>query len=295
MNIKHLLTGLAIAVLLTAGGARAAQLYPGSTLVVQDRFSDEITGTGPDVVFIPGLTASRATWKATADALEGHYRLHLIQIAGFADETARANGSGAVLEPTAEALDAYLTAAKLTPAIVIGHSLGGTMALYLAEKHPSHFKKVMLVDALPFYAVLMAGPAATAQGIKPMADGIRANANKLALTPQMAAMMATKDSDRAMITAWSNASDTSAGKNAMADDLLLDLRPDLGAITAPVTLVFPDYAAMGRAPGQIRTLYAAQYAPVKSITLVEIENAVHFVMFDQPEKFLSAVKDFLKS
>ena len=68
-------------------------MYSDSTLVVQDRFSDEIVGRGPDLVFIPGLSSSREVWKATAERLKSHYRLHLIQVAGFAGEEPRANAS----------------------------------------------------------------------------------------------------------------------------------------------------------------------------------------------------------
>ena len=47
------------------------------------------------------------------------------------------------------------------------------MGLYLAEHHPEHLKKVMMVDALPFYGVLMGGPSATSASIKPMAEGAK--------------------------------------------------------------------------------------------------------------------------
>jgi len=72
-------------------------------VVILDRFSDEIVGPGPDIVLIPGLASSRDTWKAVADHLKNHYRLHLIQVAGFAGEPARGNAAGAVVVPTADA------------------------------------------------------------------------------------------------------------------------------------------------------------------------------------------------
>ena len=75
------------------------RLFADSKLVVRDRFSDEIVGKGPDLVFIPGLSSSRATWKATAERLRGRRRLHLIQIAGFSGEPARANATGDDLIP----------------------------------------------------------------------------------------------------------------------------------------------------------------------------------------------------
>jgi pimeloyl-ACP methyl ester carboxylesterase len=263
--------------------------------VVRDRFSDEIVGQGPDLIFIPGLASSRDTWKATAGRLKDHYRLHLIQISGFAGEPARGNAGGPVVVPTAEAIDAYLVEQKLVPAVVIGHSLGGTMTLYLAENHPEHVKKAMLVDALPFFATLMAGPNATVESVKPMADAVRKGAEQM--TPQQSDMMmksmATAPADLATIKGWSAASDKSVVANATADDMSLDLRSGLGKITTPITLIHPDYSAMGSPPGVSDQMYKAAYASAPSVKVVEIAPSLHFVMFDQPAKFDAALDAFL--
>lgn len=291
MNMKQLLIGFAVALFITGAQASGAQLYSDSTLVVRDRFSDEITGRGPDLVFIPGLASSRQTWKATADRLKTHYRVHLIQVAGFAGEASRANATGPVLVPTAEALDAYLVEQHLTPAVLIGHSLGGTITLYLAQNHPAHFKKVMLVDALPFYSVLMMGPQATVEAVTPIANAIRNSKEPMseAQRSAMLARMATSDADKATIGQWGKDSDGRVVKDAMVDDMLLDLRPGLPQLTVPTTQVHPDY----NQPGS-EALYQMAFAPAKNVKLVTITSALHFVMFDQPAQFDAALDAFLK-
>jgi pimeloyl-[acyl-carrier protein] methyl ester esterase len=291
--LRKAISAACLTLALTTPSASAAKLFPDSTLVVQDRFSDEIVGQGPDVMLIPGLASPREVWLKTAERLKGKFRLHLIQVAGFAGEPPRANASGPVLAPTAEAIDAYLVAQHLTPATVIGHSLGGTMLLYLAEHHPDHFKKVMLVDALPFAATVMAGPTATAASMAPMADQARKASSKMPMSDQMLAAMATAPADRAVIRAWSDASDTSATSNAFADDMTLDLRPSLSSVAVPVTLVYPDYAPLGSTKEASQARYAAEYAALKGIKLVQITNSVHFVMFDQPDQFAHALDAFL--
>lgn len=294
MSVRSIFYGAALLFAGSFPAAAGTQLYPDSQLVLQDRFSDEIVGHGPDLVLIPGLSASRQTWQAIADSLKTRYRLHLIQVAGFAGEPPRANASGPVLVPTAEALDAYFVAQHLTPAVVIGHSFGGTMTLYLAEHHPEHLKKVMLVDALPFYSVLIGGPNATPTAMAPMAEQARKAPAKMPLSDMMLASMASVPEQRAAIKAWSEASDTSAVNNAFADDVTLDLKPQLAAIALPVTLVYPDYAPIGLPPGSAAARYSGEYAALKGIKLVEIANSVHFVMFDQPAAFAKAVEEFLK-
>lgn len=120
---------MTLAAVVALGGPAAAhadpnRLFADSEVVVRDRFSAEVVGKGPDLVLIPGLASSRATWRATAERLRHSHRLHLIQVAGFAGEPARANSEGEVLAPTADAIVAYLVEQRLAPATVVGRSVG---------------------------------------------------------------------------------------------------------------------------------------------------------------------------
>jgi pimeloyl-ACP methyl ester carboxylesterase len=301
--LKPLLALAAALAISTAAIAQPAptdpnRLFADSKLVVRDRFSDEIVGKGPDLVLIPGLASSRVTWKATAERLRGRYRLHLIQIAGFAGEPARANAGGEVLIPTAEAIDAYLVQQKLTPATLIGHSLGGTTILYLAEKHGDHLKKALMVDALPFFGG-MQDPKATADSVRPQAqkiiDGTAASttqATKAMLAPQMRSM--SKDAaTRDLITDWGVVSDRMVVAHAMYDDLTLDLRAGLPGIKTPITLVYPDNAPLGLPAGTMEKIYPALYAPAPSVKTVQVKDSLHFVMLDQPDAFYAALDAFL--
>lgn len=295
-DIRNLLLGALVATLVSIGAAKAAgpQLFGDSQIVSRDRFSDEIVGSGPAIVFIPGLASSRETWKAQAERLRTHYRVHLIQLAGFAGEPARANGVGEVLVPTAEAIDAYLAEQHLAPAVVIGHSLGGTIALYLCEHHGDHLKKVLIVDALPFYATAMMGPSATLDSVKPMADMIRASTQPAPNMDQMIARMVSAPGNRAMVAAWGAASDRGTVNRALADDLMLDLRPGLASIGVPITLLYPDNVPSGAAKGAMDGFYQAAFAAVPQKTLIRIDDSLHFIMLDQPAQFDAALDAFLK-
>ena len=72
---------------LSAAPAGAAPTTPA-------RISVEVRGSGPDVILIPGLSASRGVWNGTVAAMPG-YRYHLIQVAGFA-------GTPAAVRPLAK-------------------------------------------------------------------------------------------------------------------------------------------------------------------------------------------------
>src|SRR5258705_9799504 len=122
---------------------------------VSDRITVTVRGTGPDVVLIPGLASSSAVWDGTVKRLDGRFRLHVVQVAGFAGSPARASTNGAVIQPTIDAIEKYIETNKLKAPKVIGHSLGRLMGLVLAAQHPESVGKLMVVDSLPFFSVLM--------------------------------------------------------------------------------------------------------------------------------------------
>ena len=276
------------------GADAPAPLFAGSRMIERDRFAVEVVGRGPDLVFIPGLASSRETWRATAERLSGRYRLHLVQLAGFAGEPARANAAGPVLAPTAEAIDGYLVAEHLTPAVLIGHSLGGTIALYLAENHTECLKAVMLVDVLPDTAQVMMRPGSTPDQIAMVAAQLRANPAMAAGGAEATAQrLVTSPADQQRVASWSKASDPSVMARALADDIELDLRPGLSATKTPITLLYPDNASLGVPPGAMDAIYGPAFAPAPNKTLVRIDASRHFIMLDQPTAFARALDEFL--
>ena len=274
-------------------------------MVTTDRFSVEVVGKGPDIVLIPGLSSSRAVYRATAEALRGRYRLHLVQIAGFAGEPSRANGSGEVLDATYAGLADYLKDLKTEKLVVIGHSLGGALALKLALKAPERIKKGLIIDALPFISTLFYGPFATVEAVKPQADQMRAALDLLpegqigALTPNAEATikaMVTSPENVQMVLDWGRNSDARAATNAMADLMMMDLRPELPGLSVPVTVLYADNFTPAERLAQLDSLWGAGYAkaPKDKIRFQRIDQSKHFIMLDQPKVFQDQVEAFLK-
>lgn len=276
---------------------RKTALFRHSAMIVRERISVEVIGRGPDLIFIPGLSSSRATWRATAERLKGRFRLHLVQVAGFAGESTRGNATGDVVVPTADAIAAYIVEQRLKPATLIGHSLGGTMSLYLAETHPAEIAKLMIVDAFPFLGVMYGGPDATRESIKAMVESWRTGRQQWTReqSAQLMSEMVTSPADAEIIKNWSSTSDASVVTRALFEDMLLDLRPGLSGISAPVTVLFPDYVSPNVPAGLMENARAAAYEPVPKKSVSIIERSRHFIMWDQPEKFADALDAFLAS
>jgi len=263
------------------------------------RITVEVSGQGSDVVLIPGLASSRAVWDATVARLADHYRVHVVQVSGFAGQPAGANATGAVLQPTVDAIDLYIERQKLKSPAVIGHSLGGLMGLLLAKQHPGDVGRLMIVDALPFYGVLF-GPNATVESIETRAAAMRDAITKQ--TPEIFAAMEgrivptlVKSPDgRTQVTAWAQASDRSVLGRVVYEDMTTDLRGDLALIKTPTVILYPWDAATGMPQAAFDAIYTDAYASMPNAKVKRIDGSFHFIMLDQPDAFAAEVESFLK-
>ena len=280
------------------GGLLAWQISAAIADPVSDRITMTVRGQGSDVVLIPGLASSGAVWDATAAHLQGHYRLHIVQLAGFADLPPRANAQGPVIPPTVDAIDAYIKTNHLKAPKVIGHSLGGLMGLLLAIQHPEDVDKLMIVDSLPFYGVLFGATnvAAAAPQAAVVRDGIIAETQDAYAQSEREFLRSLVKSPEGLkaATQWAVASDKSVVARAMFEDMTTDIRPRLHEIKMPVTMLYPWDPSTGMPQAVVDRLYRENFAPLPNKTILRIENSFHFIMLDQPNAFAAQVDAFLK-
>jgi len=285
---------IGIVAALTANHSRADVPFPDAASA---RFSVTVSGQGPDIILIPGLASSGAVWDGTVAHLNAHYRLHVLTLAGFAGEPAGANAEGDILAPSVEAIDAYIKASDLQKPVVVGHSLGGLMALMLAKAHPEDTGKLIIVDALPYVGVIF-NPAATVDMVRPQAaalrDGMIAAPADTFRAQQTAgtARLVTSPADQAKLLDWSITSDRRVLAQSFYEDLTIDLRPDLAAINTPTVLIYP--VAAGEDATTTEATYKSNYATKPNMTFHRIDNSLHFIMLDQPTAFQSALEAALK-
>lgn len=263
------------------GAAAPAPSAPAARPFAPTRFSVVVQGTGPDVVLIPGLTGSRDVWRGSVAALPG-YRYHLLQVAGFAGTPARGNARGEIVGPLAEEVARYIHSRGLRRPAIVGHSMGGTVAMMVAARHPSLAGKVMVVDMLPQPAGILGGDAA---GMRGLADSLR----DLGSTPGGRRLV---ESAIRLFGDPGGGADPDVTARATHELALTDLTAELPRIAAPLTVVYASLDPGRRAAADGR--YRAAYARKRGVKLVRVDNSGHMIMYDQPARFRAELKSFLR-
>lgn len=256
----------------------------------------EVVGQGRPVVMIPGLNSAASVWAETCAALQPGVQCHIVQLPGFAGAPAVATENFRLA--MRDRLLAYLDDRQLAQPVVMGHSLGGALALQMAAEKPGRIERLVIVDSLPFLAGLRGMTPEAARG---MAAGMRQQmlgATKEqweAGTRQGAGGMSRTPANVERVVAWGLASDRATTAQAMSELWAEDLRPLLPRITTP-TLVLGAWAAyepLGATLDSTRGIFEAQYAGLKGAKVAMSQRGHHFLMWDDADWLVGEVKGFL--
>ena len=225
-------------------GALIAAQAVADTTPKPPSFHVEIAGHGKPMILIPGFASSGKTWDSTVAHYKDQYECHVLTLAGFAGEP---RIEAPFLETVRKDLAAYIRANKMNKPVIVGHSLGGVLALWLGEQEPDLVGPLVIVDSLPFLAGVM-DPGATAESVKPQAEQMRKmySGPPTAQSEKMGEMavkaMVTRPADFETIMGWTRKSDRVAMGDAIYEMMTTDLRGDLDKIASP-TLVLGTWIA----------------------------------------------------
>lgn len=297
MKRRHFLTGLAALALAACASTPPSQAPTAG--FTSDRIEVARRGEGAHVILIPGLTSHRDVWATTADALDDRYTVHVVQVKGFAGFPAEANAEGAVSAPVAAEIARYINEAGLGHASLIGHSMGGVIAMMIAARTPDLADRVMVVDMFPWMGAMFGPPGSTAESVRPTADQIRAQmlaapaGSAAPMMEQMIESMVRTESARPPMVQYARDSDVRTVANAFHELIVTDLRPELANIRAPLTVLYVVPPNVPIPAAQYESYLRMSYANAPQARLVKIEDSYHFIMVDQFDRFMSEVNAFL--
>lgn len=257
-------------------------------LSAQEAFEVRKTGKGQPVLLFPGFTCTGDVWQEIENELAEKYELHIFTFAGF-------GGVEPVefpwLPKIKTGIENYVQDNNLQNAVIIGHSLGGSLGLWLTSENPETFSKIIVVDALPAMGALLI-PDYKSENIiynSPYNEELlRMEEEEFAtMARQMASSMTTDREKQSQLSKWIAAADRKTYVYGYTDLLKLDLREELSEIQIPVSILA---ATQPYGKETAEKNYRRQYEKLGSYTLDFAENSGHFIMYDQPEWFLEMIK-----
>ncbi|UII33851.1 alpha/beta hydrolase [Fulvivirga ulvae] len=257
----------------------------------QQSIQVEKRGNGPAVLFLPGFTCPGEIWDETVDALGSNFQYHQVSYAGF-------NGIDPIDMPWYETikrdLKEYITKQKPGKAIIIGHSMGGMLAMDIAAESPELVEKLILVDALPCIRQLMM-PHVKADDItydNPYNQRMLAmNEEEFHQNARYMASSMTNQSEKVdQLTAWIEAADRKTYTYGYTDLLKVDLREEIAGITAETLILAADFPTKEAVSENLNN----QFAKLNHKEIKIAEGSKHFIMFDQKDWLIKQVTAFLQ-
>jgi pimeloyl-ACP methyl ester carboxylesterase len=236
----------------------------------------ELPGADPARVYVHGLGATSPAYfteSAVHPLLAGHRSL-LIDMLGFGISD-RPGSFDYTLDAHADALAAAMEAAGVAGAELIAHSMGGSVSIVLAARHPHLVSRLVLVDANLDPVVPAPGPGS--------------------------AGIASYTEEEFLAGGWQEVRDTAgahwwstmrlAGLEALhrsavhlARGTVPSLRTLLADLRIPRTYVLPE--SSGPLPG-------AEQLKAAGVAVVPIPGCGHNIMLDNPEAFARATANAL--
>jgi len=226
----------------------------------------EVAGeAGEPVVMVHGLSGSTRWWARNLPALARHYRLYLVDLPGFG--AMRRLGRQFVLAEAALWLSEWMRAVGLERAHLVGHSMGGYVAIRLAAGRPELVGRLVLVAS-----------AGTPTGRSMLGHLVPLLLAARYATPTFLPVLARDTLRMGPTTLW----------RAARDLLAEDVRKDLRRIEAPTLLLWGENDPL--VPPAVGGLLRQE---IPDSRLLVLEAAGHVPMFDRSRKFDAALLAFL--
>jgi pimeloyl-ACP methyl ester carboxylesterase len=229
--------------------------------------SYQVTGAGTPLLLVHGLAGSCRWWAKNVPDLSRSFRVYAIDLIGFGRSRARRTAPRFVLDEAAAILLAFMDRMDIERASIVGHSMGGHIAVMLAAEAPERVARLVLVDA----AVLPIG-----RGRPGHLVGLSTAFLRFPIGFLPVLILDTLRAGPATI--W----------RAARELLASDIRDTLRRIDAPTLIIWGERDTI--VPHRLGYELAAS---LPGATLLVIPGAGHNPMWERPKPFNRAVLDFL--
>lgn len=265
-----------------------------STSTFGQTFSDypfEVKKSGngnKSILFIPGFASSGEVWAETQSIYEKKFTCYTLTMAGFSDVKAQPNPSFANWK---NRIAEYIKEKNIEKPILIGHSMGGALAMAIAADYPELIEKIIIVDALPCLAALT-NPNFKQQESIDCSNTIHQitalSEEQFFQMQKMTIPQLIQNTEMAeTVLNWSVQSDRQTFAEMYCDFSNTDLREKIATIKCPSLILLESYFK------NFKPSIEDQYKNLKSANLQYANKGLHFIMYDDKEWYFSQLANFL--
>ncbi len=250
---------------------------------IQMVYTDE--GDGIPLVFLHGFPLTRNTWSKQVEAFKSSYRVIAPDLRGLGET--EATPGPVPMSRFAEDLNALLHHLGTGPVILVGHSMGGYVALAFAKAFPKALRALVLVGTK---AGADSPEGAAARRV--LADKVRAGGTSVVVEAMAPKMLSATQTDGAMSASVREFMATASPEGVVSALLGMAERPDAGSWLGKIrvrTLVIAGADDKIIPPSESETLMLG----IPSAQLKIIPRAGHLVAFEQSHAFNDALREWL--
>lgn len=254
-------------------------------------FKVEKTGVGnQSVIFIPGFASSGEVWDETVKFYNENNTCYTLTMAGFAGVEPSENPT---FDNWKNRIADFIKEENIEKPIIIGHSMGGGLAMAIAADYPKLIKKIVVVDALPCLAALTnpnfkhqenVDCSASINQIMAMSEDQFYQMQKNTI-PQLT----TNQEMTETIVDWSVKSDRKTFAGMYCDFLNTDLREKIKNIQCPTLVLLESHFK------NFKLAIEEQYKHLKTANLEYANKGLHFIMYDDKEWYFEQLSNFIES
>jgi len=247
----------------------------------------ETYGSGRPVILLHGWLGSWNYWLSTMEYLRRGYRCYALDFWGFGESDKKR--SSFLVTDFVELVAQFIERLGIPSAVpLVGHSMGGTVSLMLALKHPERVRRVIVVGS-PIHGsslnifLRLAG--------YPLFGGLARSSPKILFgVLRMAAPAITRQPKQWMDMITQDVSNMTVRSFFASIGSLrrTDLRPELKTLEIPVYGIYGPHDVIVH-PNQARVLSrTARHSKIASL-----DGSGHFPMLDEPQRFNQALREML--
>jgi len=247
----------------------------------------EVFGRGKPILLLHGWLGSWRYWMPTMESLSDMFRTYALDFWGFGDTDQP--GDRYSIDDYVRQLGDFLDGLGISSISLVGHALGGVVALRAALDFPQRVDKLVLVDT-PIHGDSLAASVKLARN--PFSRLVVGSRTMVGLWMRS---LKKSSADWAQmydeIVEDTTRLDENAVQESVENMLTLDMRPDLQKLYTHTLVIHGEKDEFVN-PDQTQLFNGETVATAQVVIL---QGCRHFPFLDEPSKFNRLLKDFLGS